>query len=141
MMWLELFNEPKGNYKIRPPCTVQQINEAEQILGHAFPRELVELFLETNGVEDGNGYSDVIWSLEWLVKTNLEFRQNASFKELYKSFNNLLFFSDLGNGDQIAFSLAKDETLWRVYRWDHEDDSRTEIAESLRGFINWWTNQ
>jgi SMI1 / KNR4 family (SUKH-1) len=140
-MWIELFNESKGSYKTKPPSTVKQISEAGEVLGHAFPQELVELFLETNGVKDVNGYLDVIWSLEWLVKTNLEFRQNASFKELYKPFNNLLFFSDLGNGDQIAFSLAKDETLGRVYRWDHEDDSRTEIAESLRGFIHWWTKQ
>lgn len=140
-MWIELFNEPKGNYKTRPPSTVKQISEAEQVLGHAFPRELVELFSETNAVEDVKGYLDVIWSLEWLVKTNLEFRQNASFKELSKPFNNLLFFSDLGNGDQIAFSLARDKSLGRVYRWDHEDESRVEIADSLGEFINWWMKQ
>jgi cell wall assembly regulator SMI1 len=140
-MWIEIFNVSERSYKIRTPRTIKQINEAEQVLGHSFPQALIEFFLETNGVEDVEGYLDIVWSLEWLVKTNLEFRQNADISELYEPFDDLLLFSDLGNGDQIAFSLAKDETLGRIYRWDHEDDSRIEIAKSLRGFINSWMTQ
>jgi len=56
-------------------------------------------------------------------------------------FNHLLFFGDAGNGDQFAFSIHADGKIYRpdVFVWNHEDDSRTWIAPSLKTFFEWWS--
>lgn len=53
-------------------------------------------------------------------------------------FDCLLFFADAGNGEQFAYSIQdglirKDD----IYVWNHEDDSRTWVAPSLKKFIQW----
>lgn len=51
------------------------------------------------------------------------------------SFDQLLFFADAGNGDQFAFSMLG---RFDVFAWDHETDSRTNVAPDLATYLEWW---
>ncbi|HEU5374223.1 MAG TPA: hypothetical protein VFV38_02200 [Ktedonobacteraceae bacterium] len=58
------------------------------------------------------------------------------YKDIYMSFNELLFFADAGNGDRFAFPIIDEKVKERaVFAGDHEDDSRWEIAFSLQSYL------
>lgn len=54
-------------------------------------------------------------------------------------FEHLLFFGDAGNGDQFAFPIHADGTINRpdIFLWNHEMDSRSWIAPSLKLYFEW----
>jgi SUKH superfamily protein len=55
------------------------------------------------------------------------------------SFENLLFFGDAGNGDLFAYKvLGGRASNIDIFVWNHEDDSRTFIAGSLKNFLEYW---
>ena len=65
--------------------------------------------------------------------------RQARALNFYMPFNNLLFFADAGNGDKFGFPISLDGTIRKdVFAWNHEDDSRSWCAPSLRTFIQWW---
>ncbi len=108
------------------------------------PNELEELYRQTNGiVEKLNGVKigELIWTTERVIETNKEYRTYPDFKELYMSFEQLLFFSDAGNGDLFGFvTLNGKVDRFDIFTWNHENDSRTWVAPNLTKFIEWWTN-
>ncbi|PEE41435.1 SMI1/KNR4 family protein [Bacillus pseudomycoides] len=66
---------------------------------------------------------------------------NQEISGLYMPFDCLLFIADAGNGDLFAYSILngsiqKDD----IYVWNHENDSRTWVAPSLKKFIKWWSD-
>jgi len=72
----------------------------------------------------------------------LELRTFEDFKDLYMPFDALLFVASAGNGDLFGYAvlngaIQKDD----IYVWDHEDDSRTWVASSLKDFIKGWTDE
>lgn len=68
---------------------------------------------------------------------NLEYRQYPGFKELYMPFNSLLFFSDTGNGDLFGYAILDGEIRWEyIFKWDHETDSRINVAMGLRDYFD-----
>lgn len=85
-------------------------------------------------------YLDHAQKLDRIVEVNLMFRQNANFRELYMPFDHLLFFGDAGNGDQFAFPIQSDGLIHRldVFVWNHEDDSRSWVARSLKDYLDRW---
>ena len=93
---------------------------------------------ETNGVSDDYGCGHV-WSTERIQQDNLQFRTFEDFKDLYMPFDCLLFFADAGNGDQFAFIQLNGEIHRRdVFAWNHENDSRTWVASSLKKYLELW---
>ncbi len=132
-MWKEYFQGLTQNCEVAPPATVSQFAIAESSLKVAVPRPLCELLSECNGVagEYGEG---LVWSIERIIEDNLAFRANVDFRELYMPFDNLLFFADASNGDLFAFPIDGDGTIHRfeVFAWNHETDSRTWVAPSLK---------
>ncbi|BFT72356.1 SMI1/KNR4 family protein [Paenibacillus sp. P36] len=139
-MWLDLIKGLNSDYKFHAPVTEAQLLEVEDSLHVELPESLKELLMESNGVLDEYG-CDIVWALERIVTDNLEFRSNDSFKDLYMPFDHLLFFSDAGNGDQIAFPILNGKVEKNdIYVWNHEDDSRTWISTSLSSFIKGWLN-
>lgn len=95
----------------------------------------MSLLLETNGVTCNRGLN-IIWPIERIVSDNLTFRTNKDFSDLYMSFDQLLFFSDSGCGDQFAFTITggaihRDD----VFVWNHETDSRQWVATCLWQFL------
>lgn len=151
MSWQETLNEhfsfPGSDTSLAfyPSVSEQDITRAEQELGVRFPQDLKDLLAETNGVglhlrldqPPGNmliGY--LIWPLERITTDNITFRTNSQITSVNMSFDSLLFFSDAGNGDLFGFAIWNHmNSANRIYRWDHEDDSRSCIAHSLKDFL------
>jgi hypothetical protein len=112
------------------------------------PPELEELYLQTNGVDDhlyikqlneSIKTGEFIWPVERVIETNTSKRTSPTDKRIYKSFNNLFFFADAGNGDLFGFETSNGifETS-AVYIWDHEDDDRKWLAPNMKAFIEGW---
>lgn len=121
-----------------PPASIHTINLCENELGILFPDHLKALLLESNGISGKYGLG-LLWTTEEILSTNIEFRNNPDFKNLYMPFDNLLFFADAGNGDQFAFSILNG-TIKRndIFAWNHEDDSRSWVAPDLLKYMEWW---
>ncbi|MFJ9036660.1 SMI1/KNR4 family protein [Streptomyces sp. NPDC102406] len=131
-MWRELASEYPGA-DLQGPADEASLAAAERGLGQAIPHALRELLLETDGITDDYG-TDVVWRAEKILSENESFRQNAQFRDLYQSFDALMFFGDNGGGDQFAFvrQTARDD---EIFVWDHETDSRTWVAASLENYL------
>lgn len=133
-MWRDFLRELSPEVTLAEPASAEAIARAEEALGVAFPPALRELLLETDGVAAEYG-TDVLWPVERIVEDNLMFRSTPDFAELYMPFDALLFFGDAGDGDQFAFPvLAGEVRRPDVFVWDHENDSRSWAAGSLRAF-------
>lgn len=114
----------------------QQFNLTE------LPEELEELYTQTDGISealDDNIIGELIWPINRVIETNKKLRSYEAFKELYMSFDQLLFFSDAGNGDYFGFiTLNGKFNRNDVFVWDHETDNRIWVAPDLKTFIDWW---
>jgi hypothetical protein len=136
-MWSELVATLYPDHELHPPATATQLEAAESSLHVAAPAELRQLLLETNGVVGPLGLG-LVWSIEQIVRDNLEFRSSADFRELYMPFDPLLFFADAGTGDQFAFRILDGAVRGAdIYAWNHEDDSRTWVAPDLQRYLEW----
>jgi hypothetical protein len=135
-MWRELIELHYTDHQFQPGATESALAEVERQLGHAIPSVLRGLLAESDGVSGEFGLG-LVWPLSRIAEDNLAFRSNAEFRELYMSFDQLLFFGDAGNGDQFAFRLVS--VLWDrdIYAWNHEDDSRCWVAPSLSQYLEW----
>ena len=130
---------PFNLWAFRPSSRNRRPNEAiaetEAQLGGRLPDDLTALLHETNGVTGEYGLG-VVWPVERIARANVSFR--ASFRDVYMPFDALLFFAEAGNGDQFAFPLTSSGVGQDVFVWDHENDSRTWFASSLRLYLKWW---
>lgn len=137
-MWRTFIQSLSGDCTFSSPAAADAIAAAQRSLQVEFPVELLELLSESDGVR-GQYELGLIWPLERIVADNLSYRANPDFREIYMPFECLLFFGDAGNGDQFAFSICagvirRDD----VFAWEHEDDSRSWVAPSLRMYLDWW---
>jgi hypothetical protein len=136
-MWKSLIETLEQEAEFSAPVSKAQIDNAEAKLNITFPQALKDCLLESNGILGKYGL-DLIWSIEQIVSTNVEFRANEDFKELYMPFDSLFFFADAGNGDQFAFPIQAGEIRRPdIFVWNHEDDSRTWIAPNLEKYVVW----
>ena len=137
--WKELLSSLSTHCQFHEPAAVFQLDEAESQLGLALPSDLREVLRETNGVE-GEYELGLLWPLGRIVEDNTRFRTSKDLKSLYMPLDHLLFIADAGNGDQFAFPIDADGTIRRsdIFVWNHEDDSRTMVAPSLRFYFEWW---
>ena len=80
----------------------------------------------------------LISSAENLIKENENYW--AGYPDLYMPFKNLLFFGSDGGGDMFAFAIQEDGQIHNndVYRWVHDDDSRTWFAGHLEQFFEFF---
>jgi hypothetical protein len=137
-MWQQDIQTLNGKCGFSRPALQKDITAAEEALGVQLPDELGSLLFESNGVVGEYGVG-IIWPIERIQSDNLRFRHSADFRELYMPFDHLLFFADAGNSDQFAFAIHN--TVVResdVFTWDHENDSRTWAAPSLKKYLEWW---
>lgn len=106
------------------------------------PAMLEGLLQQSDGIDerfDTEKIGELIWSAQTIIERNKEFRSFPDFKDLYMSFDQLLFFSDGGNGDLFAFvTLNGRFNRNDIFAWNHEDDSRIWVAPDLKTFIEWW---
>lgn len=145
MSWHELIErvvppDKRGEYQITamgPPASPAVLADVEAALNVALPAELRSLLEEMNGVRDR--FSTFILSAEDIQETNLAFRNDTHYPELYMPFDCLLFFAEAGNGDMFAYAvLAGVVRMPDIFVWNHEDDSRCWVAPSLGKFVAGW---
>jgi hypothetical protein len=156
MDWLqfidkELIRSNDGKFGFNEPVTEGTLTELKEQFGLTqLPEELEALYRQTNGVNDFVYIASVdefilseefIWSVERVIETNSFKRTSDTYKEIYKSFDNLFFFADSGGGDHFGFEIVNG-TFERpdVYFWDHEDDRRVWVAPNMKAFIEGWIN-
>lgn len=132
-MWREMISPWLGRLEVGEPAEEVDLRRVEDVLGHPLSPALRQLLVEFDGVADEYG-TDVVWSTRQIADSNLEFRNNSEFTELYAPFDRLLFFGDNGGGDQFALQVGVlgDEVLV----WDHETDERGVVAPSLPIYVS-----
>lgn len=137
-MWRDFITSLTDVATFASPASALRLAETEKALGITLPDELRELLLESDGVKGKYGQG-LVWSIARIQEENLQFRSNPDFRTLYMPFDSLLFFADGGNGDQFGYAIL-DGAIRRtdVYVWNHEDDSRTWAASSLKQCLEWW---
>lgn len=139
-MWQNAVQKLTGRYHFRSPASADSIAHIENLLHLIFPNELKALLQESDGIAGDYGI-EAIWSTDQIHEMNIKFRRNPDFKQLYMSFDELLFFGDAGNGDLFAFIvLAGAVRRQDIFMWDHENDSRVWVAPSLEKYLEWHIN-
>src|ERR1043166_2051198 len=103
-MWREIVRRHAQKCEFASAVEDAQLTAVERGLGIFLPSELAELLRESNGIE-GEYKLALVWPAERILEDNLRFRSNPDFKELYMSFDSLVFFADAGNGDQFAYAI------------------------------------
>ena len=134
MSWRDKLNQFEGKVGFRPGVMEEALKQAEAALGEKLPDDLRELYLESDGLYSKEERLDLIWPLAELPKQNRVFRSNEDFRELYMSFDQLLFISLDGGGNQYAYRMLPDPSDGQIYEWDHENDNRTWRASFLEDY-------
>jgi hypothetical protein len=138
-MWKEYVAQVTDAATFSAPATAHRRSEVETSLGVMFPHDLRELLRETNGVV-GEYDLGLVWDVDRIESDNLNFRSNADFAQIYMPFEPLLFFGDAGNGDQFAYVILSGVVRRQdIFVWNHEEDSRSWVAPSLREYFEWGT--
>jgi SMI1-KNR4 cell-wall len=137
-MWREFIQALDPASTFFPGASMSQLTVLETAVGIALPDELKSLLRESNGVLGAYGLR-LIWSEVEITQRNVKMRTDSNFLHSYMSFENLLFFADAGNGDQFALRIIQG-VIGRpdIFVWNHEDDSRTWAAPSLKHYLDWW---
>jgi SMI1 / KNR4 family (SUKH-1) len=135
-MWRELIERLDAEATFHPQATLEQLQAVESRLGVTLPAELRDLLLETNGAEVAYG-TGLVWAAEEITTRNLDMRRAWQRGEWagVMPIDHLLFFGELGNGDFVCFPITAEGVRNRVFRWDHEDDSRISSATSLADWL------
>ncbi len=134
-MWRERMTAQAPDWMLADPATPTQIAQVEAALGVTLPPDLASLLAECNGVIDGTG-THLIWTVERMERDNLALRRDPEFAEMYMPFDALLFFGDVGNGDQWAFAIVASVVRPRdIFWWSHENDSRTWAIYGLKAYL------
>lgn len=109
---------------IQPPCPLSRISEAEEYVGHSFPKELKALLSEM----DGDGW--LLLSAQQIIE-NAE-RNRMCFYPLFESdfsveayedrIDRFIFFATNGCGDYYCYRVSEDGTVNEdaIYIWEHE---------------------
>lgn len=137
-MWRDILEKLSADLTFQSPASDSEMTRITHDLGVELPDELREILSESNGIEGEYGLG-LLWNGTRILEDNLSFRNSPDFADLYMPFDNLLFFGDAGNGDQFAFTILRGGvTRSDIFVWNHEDDSRSWIAPSLKVFYEWW---
>ena len=136
-------NETEWKFVFDVGASEQSLNTLKRELGLLeLPAQMQEFYTQYNGIKQNHnvyGQDRFLWPVNMIIEENVKFRNNDDFKNLYMSFNQLLFFADAGNGDQFAFCTINGRFDRNdIFVWNHENDSRNWVAPDLKSFIEWW---
>src|SRR5215469_16092247 len=81
MMWRDLLVSKKYKYPLlfTNGASDETISQAQQELDIIFPKELLSLLHETDGIRREDSYP-VIWSVEQIVRENRSIRERSSYQ-------------------------------------------------------------
>lgn len=134
--------------QIQPPCPEEEIEAAENVVGHPFSRELKGLLREFNGD------SWCLLSAKQIIE-NVErnraillplFRKNFSKEEYLDRIDRFLFFATNGCGDYYGYRAGQDGLVHTsvIYLWEHENIGELccwrPVASGLTNFITRYYN-
>ena len=123
-----------GEATMSAPASEADLQRCSELLGHPLPPALVELLRESDGIVGEYGLG-LLWPASRVGQDNHLFRTDGSFRDLYMSFDDMVFFADAGNGDQFAVSMRGPGD---VFVWNHEDDSRIWVAPTPIDYLKRW---
>ena len=140
MDWKELITEladkAEQPVSFRFPVEESDLRSVETEFGLVLPQQYRELMLQTNGIFDEYD-CPIIDSLDDVRVLNRDARGDDQL--YYMPLDHLFFISSIyGNGDLVGYGLRRDG--WQqlaLYRWDHEDDSRTWLAPDIKIWFEW----
>jgi hypothetical protein len=131
-----------------PPASKGKLKSLETSLGVSLPFSLKDLLYNSDGVMDlielldGNLIENkwLIWPTEEIAKGNKSLRTEPMKTTYQRSFDELLFFANAGvDGILFAFMVCPDKVHDpKIYVWHPIDNEVTEIASSLRAFVEQW---
>lgn len=127
--------------KLSPPCTYEEIAKTEEFIGHKFPSDLKELYLET----DGDNF--LLLSLSRImenVSLNREYLREffENEEEYNEKIDNYIFFATNGCGDYYGYKVDMQNITdaSKIYFWEHEDFESKIVAENLTELIKKYYN-
>ena len=119
--------------KPNPPADLKMITNAESRLNVMFPNDLTELWLEMDGD------NCLLLSVKQIIEDNLLVRETLS--DCYEGLDELLFIGGNGCGDYYSYSIMDGKIKsTEIVRWEHEDNSRIVVANSLKEMIDKYYN-
>ena len=124
----------RQDLRLTEPASEAEIAAAERDLGCAWPQELRELLLESDGVRDEYGGAVVRSARDVVIATRQMWALDA--EGLYMAFSPHLFFGQEANGDEYFFRIVGDDALDDVFAWSHEDDERLNYAQDIRSYVS-----
>jgi len=137
-MWQEFIKGISPNVTFFLPATVDFITKMEGTLDVEISEDLKSLLYETDGVL-GDYDLGIIWPVRKIKEMNVEMRNLQASQRVYMLFDTLLFFAEAGNGDLFALPIINSRIGHRgVFAWNHENDSRTWVAPSIKIYLEWW---
>ena len=111
--------------KIQPPCPDKEIEFAEKVVGHPFPKELKELLRETNGdkwclLSANEIIENVERNRAFLLPL---FEEDYSKEEYDERVDRFIFFATNGCGDYYGYRVCPNESVdeTAIYIWEHEE--------------------
>lgn len=117
------------------PVPTTAVAAAENSLGCALPEELKQLYSQTDGVSAHYG-APLVMPLRRAVEENEALRRSPELRGLFMPFNHMLVFGGDNNGDLFFFPIHSNGSLAsNVFIWDHESDSRSYFANTLKDFF------
>lgn len=136
---LKQYTSHLNTVKFHPAATDREIGEAEKRLNILFPNELKNLLFELNGD------NFLLWSLDQMIKENLDLRSmNPQIidPELF-DFSNFLFFATNGCGDYYGYKVESGKILSpSIYVFDHEEYVARFVAANVPELIElYYTDQ
>jgi SMI1-KNR4 cell-wall len=134
LSWKELASKCIDTPRFRKPVTAETVSKAESVLGRSLPKELISIYHETDGIFDATG-ANIVSSLSDMVDDNLDL-WGKGYEDVYMSLTSLFAFGGPGNGDRFFIPITPNGNYRRgVYLWNHENDSRTWLANGIKDFL------
>lgn len=128
--------------ELREPASEAVVAAAEDALRAKFADALRSLLLATNGVIGPYRYW-LVWPAKKIASENLAYRNSPDLRGLYMPFDHLLFIGEAGNGDLFAYPIMSDGNARYkndIFRWDHEMDNRSWVANNLEQYLRGFTD-
>lgn len=134
-MYIELLKQYAAHLdsvKFNPAATVSEVCEAEKRLNVIFPDELKKILFEVNGD------NFLLWSLNQIVKDNLDLRSinpNIIEPELF-NFSEFLFIAENGCGDYYGYRIDNGSIQsTSIYVFEHEEYTAKIVARDVAELI------
>jgi hypothetical protein len=135
-VWRELVSAVAPGIRFRdgaPPATLE---DAERMLGNPLPTDLRAMLSETDGMEDQEGWTVLLWPVSQLVLENLEHRGPDWQSVDDGPWTHRLCFAATGSGEDFILDLDQDDG--QVYVWNYVEGCAYFVAPTLAEFWTGW---